>query len=68
MWLFLTIWTKIEISEEMDIHSVHIVLTLVKWTSEDLVEIKKDLSMDKTNIWAAGGMTEGEKDREEDIL
>lgn len=52
----------------MDIHSVHIVLTLVKWTSEDLVEIKKDLSRDKTNIWAAGGMTEGEKDREEDIL
>lgn len=52
----------------MDIHSVHIVLTLVKWTSEDLVEIKKDLSTDKTNIWAAGGMTEGEKDREEDIL
>lgn len=58
---FLTIWTKSDISEKMDIHSVHIVLSLVKWISEHLVEIKKNLSMDKSNIWAMRGTAGGQR-------
>ena len=58
---FLTIWTKSDISEKMDIHSVYIVLSLVKWISEHLVEIKKNLSMDKSNIWAMRGTAGGQR-------
>jgi len=45
----------------MDIHSVYIVLSLVKWISEHLVEIKKNLSMDKSNIWAMRGTAGGQR-------